>query len=308
MPKPTDWMTSANAASFQALRGEVRNAWMGSRKGIRAKFFAGDVVGHAGPAYAILRAGMALNEAVISVSNRMLEIPFRRIDDSVRDRLGMWLVPLAPGSIVLDLVCPPALSQEEDEAIDGRPGQTSFVELADAGLLGPRAIDEVFDVLHALVRAEWGNTQQLEGELRRVGVQATRQLDKFAARCVEMGSSVQLDDRLGGDRRAVLTTEDSKLLRRTVRSLELDTEEVVYRGTWLTASFKRHVFDLVTTSGDSIFGSVPREMAAISKEALQKFVEITVKETAREGFEETSVKRVLSNLVILDDDQPEITS
>jgi hypothetical protein len=305
MPEPVDWMTTANAASLQALRGEVRNAWVESRKGLRARFFAGDVIGHVGPAYAVLRAATALNEAVVSISNRMLDKPFKRIDDSVRDRFGMWLAPVAPGSIAVDLVCQPSVGTEV-EAVDGGPGQTTFVELADAGSVGPRAVDDILDVFTALARAEWGNTGGLEGELRRVGVQATRQLDKFAARCVDMGSSVEIDDRVGGGHAVTLTTEDTKLLRRTVRSMELDSEEVTYRGMWLTASFKRHVFDLVTTSGDSIFGSVPRGMEAASKDALEKYVEATVKETVREGFEESSVRRVLTNLVILSDEEPEM--
>lgn len=299
-PDPSDWATAVNRAALASLREEVRDAWVASRKGLRSRFHAGAIVGHTGPAHTVLRAVTALNEAAVHAANHQLIKPFSRVDDHVRDRLGMWLVPAGPGSLVIELVCQPPGQRDPNQPTEEGEGQYSFEGFEDVGSVQPVVVDSIMKVLAATQRVQVDGVgiQDLEEALHAIGVQATRQLGRFAARCVEMSASVEVDDRTDSGTAVAWTTADAQALRRTIHDLDLDVEERPYTGFWRTASGKRTVFDLETEEG-YISGTIPIAMYPESKAALDKRVQIRVRESMRDGFDDATIKRELISITIL---------
>lgn len=299
-PDPNDWAALVNRAALASLRDEVRDAWVASRKGLRARFHAGEIVGHTGPAHTVLRAAVALNEAVVHAANQRLAKPFARIDDRARDRLGMWLVPATQGSLIVELVCQPPGQHDSNRPTDGGEGQYAFDGFEDIGSVQPAVVDSVVKVLSATREVEGvvPDTRGLEEALHAIGVQATRQLGRFAARCVEMSASVDIDDRTETGMAVAWTTADAQTLRKTIRDLDLDVEERPYTGVWRTASGKRTVFDLETEEG-YVSGTIPIGMYPESKAALDRTVSILVRESMRDGFDDATIKRELISIAVL---------
>lgn len=299
-PEPDDWATAVNRAALASLRDDVRDAWVTSRKGLRARFHAGEIVGHAGPAHTVLRAAVALNEAVVHAANKRLTKPFSRVDDRARDRLGMWLIPASEGSLVVELVCQPPGSHDSDRLAETGEGQPPFEGYEEVGSVQPAVVDDVVRVLRETkgVHGEVPDTRGLEAALHEIGVHATRQLGRFAARCVDMSASVDVDDRTETGSAVAWTTADAQTLRKTIRDLDLDVEERTYVGVWRTVSGKRTVFDLETEEG-YVSGSIPARMYPESKAALDKTVTIVVRESARDGFDDASIKRELISIAVL---------
>lgn len=305
VPDPSDWATAVNRGALASLREEVRDAWVASRKGIRARFHAGAIVGHTGPAHTVLRAVTALNEAAVHAANQQLVKPFARVDDRVRDRLGMWLVPSGAGSLVMELVCQPPGQHDPNRPNNEGEGQYAFDGFEDVGSVQPAVVDSIVRVLSATQEVQLGDlgTRDLEDALHAIGVQATRQLGRFASRCVEMSASVDVDDRTEGSVTVAWTTADAQTLRRAIQDLELDVEERLYTGIWRTASGKRTVFDLETEEG-YVSGTIPIQMYPESKAALDKRVEIVVRESMRDGFDDATIRRNLISIRMLHEPKP----
>ncbi|GAA3816420.1 hypothetical protein [Cellulomonas soli] len=306
-----DWASSANRASLRALHAEARDAWVARQKGLRAHFAHGDVIGHAGPAHSMLRAAQALNDAVVAAANRHLLRPFSKVDDRARDRLGMWLVPVGAGSIVIDLVCQPS-NAHDPELRDDEHVQLTLAGTDAVETISMRAVDEVVASLREAQHGE-GGTGGLADRLTSIGVPATRQLDRFAARCIDLGSTVTIDDRTGTRAPVELTPADSAYLRKIVRSLELDVEVVAYEGEWVTASHVRTTFDLLTAAHARITGTVPRSLLGASSASFGQWVRIEVDESVRDGDDDATVRRTLRSIEQIDpptditEDEPDVT-
>lgn len=301
-----DWASRSNRASLRALHAEVRDAWIAGQKGLRAHFEHGEVVGHAGPAHLVLRAAQALNDAVVAAANRHLARPFPKLDDRARSRLGMWLVPVAPGSIVIDLVCQPSNARDPELRDDVDVQMT--LDVADAiETISMRAVDEVARALQGAQHSEGAVERVLAERLSALGVPATRQIDRFAARCVDLGSTVQLDDRTGAPA-IELTPADAVYLRRVIRSMQLDVEVVTYEGMWITASEVRTTFDLQVSDGSRVTGIVPRTLLAASSAEFKHHVRIEVDESVRDGDDDPVIRRTLRSIERIDPpDDPAIT-
>lgn len=295
--RPEDWGHRANRYAMESLRDHVRDEWAEERKGLRARFHEGKVVGHTGPAHALLKAALALNEAAVHAVNHMLARPYQAVDDRVRDRLGLWLRPVAEGSVIVDLVCPPPAGHEHH----GTPGpQTLGVVVEEAGSLQPAAVDQILGALDQSKRVTAAGSGALEDSLRTMGVHATRQLGKFAACVVAMRTAVDLDDRLPSARRLEWSVLDAQALRDTIKALDLDVDVQTYVGEWVSHSDVRRFFDLRREDGTMVSGTVPKDMADRSFQAVRKTVEIVVEEKVRDGFDDATVQYRLKELRVLD--------
>lgn len=295
---PGDWMSEATISSIAAIHEQVQDAWMDQRKGLRARFHAGAVVGHAGPANQILKAVLSLNELIVQTVNRSLEKPYKEITDSVRQQLGMWVVPATRGSVVLELVCPPPSASTDADTHNAEPGQTTVAELIDVSTPADAAVDTVLTVLEAVVATRATGPALLEEKLIEIGAASTSQLKKFAERCVELGVDVDIDDRRGHDP-VVLTAADSRYLRDTIKALGLDQASVIREGEWRTGSFERNLFDLKLEDGTVMSGTLPKSLRTQSASALGRFVQVEVMEYHHGGEGESSVRRVLQSVHVL---------
>lgn len=300
---PGDWMSEATHGSIVALHDQVQDVWMAQRKGLRARFHAGVVVGHAGPANQILKAVLSLNEFIVQTVNRSLVRPYADVTDAVREELGMWIVPATRGSVVLELVCPPAGSADLDAAHGGSPGQTVFPGADDLPTRADAAVDTVLDVLQKVVDGRSEGPGALEERLVEIGTAATSQLRKFVDRCLELGVDVDLDDR-SGRHPVVLKVADSRYLRDTISSLGLDQTPIIVEGEWRTGSLERNIFDIRTADGTILSGSLPKALRVQSAACLRKFVQAEITEHHRGGAGESTTRRVLQKLYVLADSPP----
>lgn len=301
---PGDWMSEATYGSATALHEQAQDAWLTQRKGLRTRFHAGAVVGHAGPANQILKAVLSLNELIVQAVNRSLEKPFREVTDAVREELGMWVVPATRGSVVLELVCPPHAASQDAGTYNAEPGQKTVAELMDVETPASQAVDLVLSVLETVVATRGTSPDGLEEKLVEIGSAATSQLKKFAERCIELGVDVDLDDRTG-HAPVLLKKADSRYLRDTIKSLGLDQVSITKEGEWRTGSWERNVFDLKLEDGTIMSGTLPKSLRAQSASALGRFVQAEVIEYYRGGAGETTPRRVLQNIFILAEYPPQ---
>ncbi|GAA3316101.1 hypothetical protein [Arthrobacter ramosus] len=286
---------------FAPSAGEVTtDLWALGKKGIRAKLYGGAIRGHAGPAHPVYRSILALNDAVVTLVNRQLEKPYMAITDSVRERLGLWGLAPQPGSVILELVAPPADFGEARRPHAGL-SDSPFPGLEHLETPAERSIDELFSVLTA-VKEFRDQPLQLEDKLVELGADATKSLDRFAQRCSEIGVTVDLDDRTPRGAALVFKPDDAKYLHRTIKTLRLDEDLKIVEGMWRTASLERRIFDLIVEHQDGpnerLSGIVPKTLMSASADAFNKYVEVEFREYRR-GGEEGSLRRVLEKITIL---------
>ncbi|RZU61772.1 hypothetical protein [Zhihengliuella halotolerans] len=300
-----DWMTQANRTSLEALRDEVQGATLEVQKGFRAHFEHGAIQGHAGPANQILKAMVALNDAVVALVNRNLAEPYKTITDNIREKLGLWVVPATAGSVVMELVCPPATAVEEREP-SHRPidGQTAH-PIIDDQTPAPTAstIDEVLSVLRATVDHEPGDDLELENALVDIGYQATAAMRRFAERCIELGATIEISDRTPTSTPVTVRTQDAQYLKSTIKTLGLEEEPLIVEGEWVTGSDVRDVFDLRKADGTYIKGRLPKQLIMDSAAAYKKFVQAEIQIIHRGGVQGQQ-QHVLQKITVLADTVP----
>lgn len=276
------------------------NAWMIGRKGIRARLHGGAIRGHAGPANHIFRSVLALNDTVVTLVNRQLERPYVAVTDVIKERLGLWTLAPQPGSVVLELVAPPAEFGERHRRQAGEH-DVPFPAMSQMPTPAEHSIDEIFDVLDATLRFR-EEPVGLEDRLVELGTDAARSLDRFAQRCTELKMTVDLDDRTEAGRSVVFKPDDANFLHRTIKTLRLDEDLKIREGTWRTASLERRIFDLVIevegAPPERISGIVPKSLMAASADAFNKYVQIEYKEYTR-GSDDANVRRVLEKISVL---------
>ncbi|WP_186760247.1 hypothetical protein [Arthrobacter alpinus] len=269
-----DWMTQSARGGLEALREQVEDAWIDNRKGLRARFHRGAIVGHTGPANQVLKAMLALNDTVVALVNQSLEKPYKELTDPIKEKLGLWVIPATAGSVVMEMVCPPASELRPRSSKKEISGQTVNPILDTVQVPAERAIDQVLDTLSSLLESSTGNALKVEDHLLKLGGPANAALGRFADRCIELGADVDISDRTDGESPVVLRPIDVRLLRNTITALGLEEEFLTVEGEWLTASDVRMVFDIRTKEYGVLSGAIPRSLAFDSMTALKKFVQV----------------------------------
>lgn len=291
---------------FPPEAGEVTSdTWAIGRKGIRARLHGGVIRGHAGPAQPVFRAILDLNEAVVARANRRLPKPHVQVTDSLREKLGLWGMAPQPGSVIIELVAPPAEFSEQQRPVSGQ-ADAPFPRLGELQTPTESSIDDVFSALGAVL--EFRETPlELEDRLIGLGSDAIRHLSHFAQRCEELAAIIDLDNRVDPSAAVKFTPSDAAYLRATIRTLHLDEQDIILEGMWRTASHVRGVFDLEVTlddgSIDRISGVVPKHLISDSATAFNKYVQIQFRET-RKGTEGERIHRTLERVSILGEVEP----
>lgn len=251
------WATRANVSSLSQLQREVTGALLGHQARLRARFHKGTVIGNAGPAHAILRVASELNEAVVSAANRLLSRPYLNITDDLRGRLGLWLLPVSPGSVVLEMACPAADDDRrrqhrlEDDQEPTIPGTEDVASVTTAGLA------HVMEALESVTRADV-EAVEVELALRKLGTHGIRHLARLASR-TEAGD-FNIDFSTVHEARTLnaftFAPRDAAFLKSIIRNRDLDVQLRRVVGWLSTASSVRNVFDVVTDAGERISGTV----------------------------------------------------
>ncbi|WJJ11495.1 hypothetical protein P9990_23540 [Prescottella equi] len=293
-----DWMTRANIQSARSLRDLVHESWMPFRKGILARFHDGAVSGHTAPAYQVLRTASELNDAVVAVSNAMLEKPFATINDSVRKKLGLLMRPVLAGSVEIDLVCPiPGL--DEDVALPNEiDGQTVMPELVQLNSVGVQALDRVLSVLRTATTPS--DRDSLGGHSELIGVDGWQKVARLANRCVEADFTIDFTSRTDPSDWFSFAPSHAAALKSFIKDRSLTSVEVEYTGLWQTASSVRTWFDLETATKQRVSGTVPKDLLAESMQFLDQRVRIVVREDLDTEQEGPTVRRKLVRIEGID--------
>lgn len=299
-----DWMTLSAREGLLSQREDAMRYLMESRMGVRARFHEGAIVGHAGPANQILKAMLALNDAVVALVNNSLTKPYKEITDEVRERLGMWVVPATAGSVVMELVCPPATDIEERAKDRPMTGQMEHPIISSVRTPAEEAVNRVMSALRCTIESSTGAALRLEDELIGLGTPVVNALARFADRCSELGAAIDITDRMPEARPIVIRTADARFLRNTIRTLGLEEEPpLIVEGQWMTGSGVRTVFDLKIQDGTIIKGRVPKTILQESMRAVGKYVQAEIHVRHR-GGEGGTTSHTLRKLTVMMDHMP----
>lgn len=304
--EPGDWIGQSVSDSLSSLLDHATDEWLLERKGLRVHFERGAIKGHTGPAHSILKALSALNDAVVHLVNESLEKPYAQITDSVRERLGMLLIPATAGSVVMELVCRPTGD------VPGRPaevrstvdGQT--VHPMTDSLQSPAevAVDRIMDVVAKSVNTPLDASRVLEEALLELPRNSVQALNRFVTQCDEMGSTVEISDRQSENPPVTFIPADARHLKRVIKYLGLDEYDDIFDGEWLTYSDVRTYFDIRIQDGTVVSGRVPASLISESFAALKKFVRVTLQGTQK-GGDDAPVRYVLKEIRVLADHVPD---
>lgn len=293
-PSTSDWMAQANRQSARALRELVHEAWVPNRRGVVARFHDGAVSGHMAPAFQILRAAYEFNDAVVAVSNRMLDRPNAIINDSVREKFGLLMRPVMAGSIEIDLVCPLPGIDESMELPAESPGQEVLSDLVSLSSPTEKALQRVLDALRR--STEPRNRAELSDHPDDIGSDGWRKLARLANRCIDADFTIDFWPRTEPTNRFSFAPPHAAVLKTFIKERSLTTTEVVYTGAWLTASSIRTVFDLLTDTNRRISGQVPQELLDVSAGLLNQRVRAVIREEADSESEDQISHRTLVSL------------
>lgn len=300
-----DWMQKANIESARSLRTLVHEGWMPFRSGVVARFHEGDISGHTAPAYQVLRTAYEFNDAVIAVSNRMLQQPYREINDAVRKRLGMLMRPVLAGSIQVDLVCPLPGIDEDAELPEESPGQGVMPTLANLESNGTVALRRVLDVLRASTSVR--DRAELAGYSDIMGSDGWRKVARLANRCVDADFTIDFSSRTEPSDWFSFAPSHAAALKTFIKEQSLTSVDVEYTGLWQTASSVRTWFDLETPMKQRISGTVPKDLIPVSMKLLNQPVRAVVAESTNPDQDVSKIKRTLVRLEPLanESDSPE---
>ncbi|PBC35376.1 hypothetical protein CJ179_48125 [Rhodococcus sp. ACS1] len=295
-----DWMQKSNLESARSLRALVHEAWMPYRTGVLARFHDGAVSGHTAPAYQVLRTAYEFNDAVIAVSNKMLDQPYREINDAVRKRLGLLMRPVLAGSVQVDLVCPIPGIDEDAELPNESTGQGMMPELTDLESKGAVALHRVLEVLRA--STSMSDRSQLSAYSDIIGSDGWRKVARLANRCVEADFTIDFSSRTDPNDWFSFAPAHAAALKTFIKERSLTKVEVEYTGLWQTASSVRSWFDLETDLKQRISGTVPRDLVPASMQLLDQRVRAIIAETTNpdDDQEAPKVKRTLVRLEPMD--------
>ncbi|WP_016691789.1 hypothetical protein [Rhodococcus rhodochrous] len=293
-PKVDDWMTQANLSSARQLRNLVHEAWMPHRRGVVARFHEGAVAGHTAPAYQVLRTAYEFNDAVVAVSNRMLEKPYAVINDAVRKKLGLLMRPVMAGSVELDLVCPIPGVDEDMTLPEQVTGQSLLPDLENLQSQNSIALQRVLDVLR--LTANGTTRDALADRADDVGPDGWRKLARLAGRCVDADFTIDFWSRTEPNEWFAFAPSHAAALKTFIKERSLTATNVEYEGIWQTASSVRTWFDLMTNTGHRISGNVPQDLLVDSMSLLDKKVIAVVREETDSENENQVIKRTLVSL------------
>lgn len=300
------WIGQTNAASLRSLEEKYTSAALGRGRRARLRFTSGRVVGSAAPAHLLLKFVSEINDAVVAVANNRLVRPYRTIDDSVRERLGLWMYAAQPGSVIFEIASPPLPTPGE---------RVAAPDNADVPLPGVDQIESVSDVAMSqiLLSLQMASEPDMDSDLlashlASLGSSAVAHLNRLAARSEE-GDFIVGVVASGGDEPTVsfdFRPRDAAFMRSVIRLRELDRVVREVEGWLTTASRRRSIFDIESDDGEVVSGAVPAALRPQVAGLFDQRVIAQVEEFADPADPEgTRVKRKLLGLAAVPEpDQP----